>query len=118
MPLPQGQADAARRSFSSIPIHLDDFNNTVAGEATINFTGYGVEYRGTQRERRRDDPHVEIVPPPAFLTADELQLLAATVTVDYSEGIRDDDSKGVEPSWKVLVTVAEILDRRDGTGEE
>ena len=113
---PPGAADAERRGFFLDPYPLgsplDDFDHTVHGEGTINFTGYGIDHEGSQRERRADDPNVEILPPPSFLSPDELMELEAEVLIDYSQGLRDDDELGRLPYLRTLEKVQELLLQR------
>lgn len=70
-----GLADAKQRGFNLnlMPIGmnpLDDQEGEVQGHSP-DFTLYGADFRGAQRERRSSDPHVQFDPPTPPFTMDD-----------------------------------------------
>lgn len=77
---------------------LDDADEDVAAHAGVNFTLYGADFKGAQRERRAADPHVMFDPPEPPFPMLNLQLLDQC-TADIDE---DDDFLGVAKYERVV----------------
>lgn len=73
-----------------------------------DFTHYGAEYRGAQRERRDDDPHVACEPPTQdFMTAEQVQwILGEVANVDEVE-----DAFGTEKYTRVVQLAGMIYEQ-------
>ena len=105
---------------SQINKEIEDQDPAISGEGMTNFTGYGIDYAGTQRERRESDPHVTFNAPPPFLYDHEYHELVARVPIEYeTQGLSDVDNMGIKPYMATLEVIQEILARRlDSEGSE
>lgn len=86
---------------------LDDGEAEVA-QHLHDFTLYGAEMRGAQRERRTDDPHVPCDPPSQdFMTLDDVQWVL------QQAGAVDDraDFYGTEKYCRILELVTQLQNR-------
>lgn len=86
----RGQIDAAKRGFFLNPCpgqKLDDDHPEVVMHAGMDFTLYGSDMVGGQRERRHTDPNV-VVEPPAFdsLSQEDIIAIQSQISTEFDEG--------------------------------
>lgn len=73
----------------------------------INFTLYGADFKGAQRERRANDPHVMFDPPqPPFILMEIQKQLLLQCTADVNE---QEDFLGVRKYTRVMDFMLNIV---------
>lgn len=107
-PLLAGQIEARQLGFwldPGLSPVLDDENAAVQAAGLQDFTQYGADLVGAQRERWADDPHVLCEPPAqSFLSMDEATwILGQIQAVDDEE-----DFYGTERYRQVLNLISQV----------
>ncbi|KAG9043187.1 hypothetical protein FS837_009922 [Tulasnella sp. UAMH 9824] len=104
----RGQIEARQLGFwldpGLCPV-LDDGNAAVQAAGLQDFTQYGADLVGAQRERRADDPHVLCEPPAqSFLSMDEATWILNQIQVVDDE----EDFYGTERYRQVLDLISQV----------
>lgn len=109
----RGQIDAAKRGFFLNPspnLVLDDDHPDVIQHAGVDFTLYGADVAGAQRERRDDDPNVEVeLTPVEGLTVDDAKYIKEAVDLQFTEA---DDFYGSQKFTASLNLALQLLRAR------